>query len=46
MIAKPNGRSEKENEVLKEILTEQFDFNGNNVANNDIDDTRKTVKTS
>ena len=30
----------------QEILTSKFDFNENNVANNDIDDTWKTVKTS
>ena len=36
----------KENEVLKGILTSKFDFNENNVSNNNIDDTWKTVKTS
>ena len=36
----------KENEVLKEILTSKFDFNENNVSNNNIDKTWKTVKTS
>ena len=36
----------KENEVLKEILTSKFDFNENNVSNNNIDNTWKTVKTS
>ena len=30
----------------QEILTSKFDFNENNVANNNIDDTWKTVKTS
>ena len=34
---------EKENEVLKEILTSKFDFNEKNIANNKIDDTWKTV---
>ena len=36
----------KENEVLKDILTSKFDFNENNVSNNNIDNTWKTVKTS
>ena len=36
----------KKNEVLKEILTSKFDFNENNVSNNNIDKTWKTVKTS
>ena len=36
----------KEIEVLKEILTSKFDFNENNVPNDDIDNTWKTVKTS
>ena len=27
----------KKNEVLKEILTSKFDFNENNVSNNNID---------
>ena len=36
----------KENEVLKEILTSRFDFNENNVANNNVDDTWKKGKTS
>ena len=31
--------SKKENEVLKEILTPKFDFNQNNVSNNNIDNT-------
>ena len=35
-----------ENEVLKEILTSKFDFNENNVSNDNIDNTWKTVKTS
>ena len=36
----------KENEVLKEVLTSRFDFNENNISNDNIDDTWKTVKTS
>ena len=36
----------KENEFLKEILKSKFDFNENNVSNDNIDDTWKTVKTS
>ena len=36
----------KEIEVLKEIITSKFDFNENNVPNDDIDNTWKTVKTS
>ena len=36
----------KENEVLKEILTSRFDFNENNVANNNVDNTWKTGRTS
>ena len=35
-----------ENQVLKEILASKFDFNKNNVSNNNIDNTWKTVKTS
>ena len=35
----------KKNEVLKEILTSKFDFNENNISNNNIDNTWKTVKT-
>ena len=29
----------KENEVLKEVLTSRFDFNENNISNDNIDDT-------
>ena len=36
----------KENEVLKGILTSKFNFTENNVSNNNIDNTWKTVKTS
>ena len=36
----------RENEVLKEILTSKFDFNENNVSNNNMDNTWKMVKTS
>ena len=36
----------KENEVLKEILTSRFDFNENNVANNNVDNAWKTGRTS
>ena len=32
--------------VLKEVLTSRFDFNENNISNDNIDDTWKTVKTS
>ena len=34
----------KENQVLKEILTSKLNINENNIANNNIDDTWKTVK--
>ena len=36
----------KENEVLTEMSISKFDFNENNVSNNNIDNTWKTVKTS
>ena len=34
----------KENQVLKEILTSKRDFNENNIANNNIDDTWNMAK--
>ena len=36
----------KENEVLKDILTSKFNFNENNVSNNNIDNTWSITKST
>ena len=47
IIRKPNRRSEKENQVLKETLTSKLDMNNeNNIDNNNIDNTWERLKST